>query len=119
MDSSENSRRRTEIVICWRIETTFIQFRRVDTFFLASRCDHVRLEPRKRFLKDIVVFDALPPRNSSTVCRVRIPQDGHFVATTISVNNAFARRTMALTIIDAGHWLLAMLVAGLVLGLFG
>ena len=42
-----------------------------------------------------------------------------FVATTISVNNAFAKRAMALTIIDAGHWLLAMLVAGLVLGLFG
>lgn len=42
-----------------------------------------------------------------------------FVATTISVNNAFAKRSIALTLIDAGHWLAAMLVAGLVLGLFG
>ena len=40
------------------------------------------------------------------------------VLTTISVNNAFAGRPLMLTLIDAGHWLLAMLVAGAVVGAF-
>lgn len=42
-----------------------------------------------------------------------------FVLTTLCVNNAFAGRTFLLSVIDAGHWLLAMLVAGAVIGLFG
>ena len=39
-----------------------------------------------------------------------------FVVTTIAVNNAFQRRKMMLTVIDGGHWLLALIVQGAVLG---
>jgi hypothetical protein len=42
-----------------------------------------------------------------------------FVVTTMAVNNAFARRTLALTLIDGGHWLAVLVVQGVVLGLFG
>ena len=42
-----------------------------------------------------------------------------FVATTIVVNNAFQKRSNALTIIDGGHWLVVLLIEGLVFGLFG
>lgn len=42
-----------------------------------------------------------------------------FVLTTIVVNNAFQKRTTALSVIDSGHWLLVLLVQGVVLGLFG
>jgi Protein of unknown function (DUF1761) len=42
-----------------------------------------------------------------------------FVVTTIVVNNAFAHRKVSLTIIDSGHWLAALLVAGIVIGAFG
>jgi len=42
-----------------------------------------------------------------------------FVLTTIAVNNAFAGRKPMLTLIDAAHWLGVLLVAGLVIGLFG
>jgi hypothetical protein len=42
-----------------------------------------------------------------------------FVATTITVNNAFQKRPIALTLIDAGHWLAVLIVQGIVLGLFG
>jgi len=42
-----------------------------------------------------------------------------FVATTVSVNYAFAGRKASLTLIDAGHWLAVLLVQGLVLGAFG
>jgi len=42
-----------------------------------------------------------------------------FVVTTISVNNAFQRRSLTLTVIDAGGWLAVLVVQGLVLGLFG
>ena len=42
-----------------------------------------------------------------------------FVVTTIVVNNAFAQRKVSLTIIDSGHWLAALLVAGIVIGAFG
>ncbi len=42
-----------------------------------------------------------------------------FVATTIAVNNAFQKRPAALTIIDAGHWLVVLLAQGAVIGLFG
>lgn len=41
-----------------------------------------------------------------------------FVLTTIAVNNAFTRRTTMLTVIDAGHWLGAMLILGAMLGAF-
>jgi hypothetical protein len=41
-----------------------------------------------------------------------------FVVTTISVNNAFQRRSITLTVIDAGGWLAVLVVQGLVLGLF-
>jgi hypothetical protein len=40
-----------------------------------------------------------------------------FVATTIAVNNAFQKRSVALSVIDSGHWLLVLLVQGLALGL--
>lgn len=42
-----------------------------------------------------------------------------FVVTTMAVNNAFAGRPGTLTAIDAGHWLVAMMVAGAVIGAFG
>jgi peptidoglycan biosynthesis protein MviN/MurJ (putative lipid II flippase) len=42
-----------------------------------------------------------------------------FVATTITVNNAYPGRKFALTIIDAGHWLLVLLIQGAIIGAFG
>lgn len=42
-----------------------------------------------------------------------------FILTTMSVNNAFAGRRTALTVIDSGHWLLVLLVCGMVIGAFG
>jgi len=42
-----------------------------------------------------------------------------FVATTISVNNAYPGRKLALTIIDSGHWLGVLLIIGIVIGAFG
>ena len=42
-----------------------------------------------------------------------------FVAPTIAVNNAFQKRTIKLTVIDSGHWLVVLLVQGIVIGLFG
>lgn len=42
-----------------------------------------------------------------------------FVVTTMSVNNAFGGRKTALTAIDSGYWLLAMIVSGAVIGAFG
>lgn len=39
-----------------------------------------------------------------------------FVVTTIAVNNAFQQRKVMLTVIDGGHWLLALIVQGAVLG---
>lgn len=42
-----------------------------------------------------------------------------FVVTSMAVNNAFAGRKTTLTVIDAGHWLLAMAVAGAIVGAFG
>jgi len=42
-----------------------------------------------------------------------------FVVTTLAVNNAYAGRKSTLTVIDAGHWLVAMVVAGAIVGAFG
>ena len=42
-----------------------------------------------------------------------------FVVTTVLVNNAFARRSYALTAIDAGHWLVALVLIGVVIGWMG
>ena len=42
-----------------------------------------------------------------------------FVVTTLAVNNAFSGRKAMLTVIDSGHWLAAMIVAGAVIGAFG
>jgi hypothetical protein len=42
-----------------------------------------------------------------------------FVVTTLVVNNAFAKRKISLTVIDAGHWFAALLVAGIIIGAFG
>ena len=42
-----------------------------------------------------------------------------FVLTTTLVNNAFGGRRYALTAIDAGHWLFAMLLMGAVIGWMG
>ncbi len=42
-----------------------------------------------------------------------------FVATTLLVNNTFAGRKGALTAIDAGHWLGALLIMGAILGVMG
>jgi hypothetical protein len=44
---------------------------------------------------------------------------GGFVLTTVLVNNAFAGRSHALTAIDAGHWLLTLIVMGAVIGWMG
>ena len=42
-----------------------------------------------------------------------------FVVTTMLVNNAFAGRRYMLTLIDAGHWLLVVVLMGLVIGWMG
>lgn len=42
-----------------------------------------------------------------------------FVVTTVAVNNAFGGRKFALTVIDSGHWLGALVVEGLIIGAFG
>ena len=42
-----------------------------------------------------------------------------FVATTVSVNNAYSDRKLALTIIDSSHWLGVLLIVGIVIGAFG
>lgn len=42
-----------------------------------------------------------------------------FMLTTMLVNNAFAGRKYALTAIDAGHWLLVVVVMGAVIGWIG
>ena len=42
-----------------------------------------------------------------------------FVATTTVVNNAFQRRSFTLTLIDGGHWLIVLVLQGIVIGLFG
>jgi hypothetical protein len=39
-----------------------------------------------------------------------------FVLTTLLVNNSFARRGRRLILIDGGHWLLALLLMGAVIG---
>jgi hypothetical protein len=41
------------------------------------------------------------------------------VATTTAVTNMFGDRRIMLTVIDTGHWLLALVVMGAVLGWFG
>jgi hypothetical protein len=41
-----------------------------------------------------------------------------FVVTTNAVNNAYQRRKLMLTIIDSGHWLVVLVLQGVVLGLF-
>jgi hypothetical protein len=42
-----------------------------------------------------------------------------FVMTTIVVNNAFAGRKIMLTLIDAGHWLAALMVMAAIIGALG
>jgi hypothetical protein len=42
-----------------------------------------------------------------------------FVATTTLVNNAFQMKPLALTLIDAGYWLLVLLAMGTILGMVG
>lgn len=42
-----------------------------------------------------------------------------FVVTTTAVDNAFAGRKPMLTVLDAGHWLAVLVVAGAVIGAFG
>lgn len=42
-----------------------------------------------------------------------------FVLTTTAVNYAFAGRRPALTVIDAAHWLLVLVLMGAVIGAFG
>ena len=42
-----------------------------------------------------------------------------FMVTTMLVNNAFAGRRYVLTAIDAGHWLLVVIVMGVVIGWIG
>ena len=42
-----------------------------------------------------------------------------FVITALAVNNSFANRPPALTLIDGGHWLVVLVVGGAIIGLFG
>jgi cytosine/adenosine deaminase-related metal-dependent hydrolase len=42
-----------------------------------------------------------------------------FIATTIAVNYAFGGRRIMLTVIDAGHWLLVVVLMGIVIGWMG
>jgi hypothetical protein len=41
-----------------------------------------------------------------------------FILTTIAVSNAFGGRKVMLTVIDAGHWLGAMVIMGAMIGAF-
>jgi hypothetical protein len=41
-----------------------------------------------------------------------------FIATAVSVNNMFGHRKFAHTLVDAGYWLAATIVAGIVIGAF-
>lgn len=42
-----------------------------------------------------------------------------FVATTMVVNNGFARRKPVLLLIDGGHWLVVLILMGVVIGFLG
>jgi Protein of unknown function (DUF1761) len=42
-----------------------------------------------------------------------------FVATTLVVNNAFGMRKPKLSVIDAAHWLVVLLIMGAIIGAFG
>lgn len=42
-----------------------------------------------------------------------------FIASTVCVNNAYAGRKLALTVIDSAHWLGVLLIIGAVIGAFG
>jgi hypothetical protein len=42
-----------------------------------------------------------------------------FVATTIAVNDSFQGAKVTLTLIDAGHWLVVLVLMGFVIGIFG
>jgi hypothetical protein len=42
-----------------------------------------------------------------------------FVLTTVAVNNAYSFRRPMLTVIDAGHWLGALVIIGGIVGYFG
>lgn len=42
-----------------------------------------------------------------------------FVATSIAVNDSFAGSPVSLTLIDAGHWLIVLVLMGAVIGVFG
>jgi len=42
-----------------------------------------------------------------------------FVVTAVAVNNMFAMRKAALSVIDSGHWLIVLLVMGGIIGAFG
>ena len=42
-----------------------------------------------------------------------------FVATTVAINNAYQGSRWSLPLIDAGHWLVVLLVMGAVIGAFG
>lgn len=42
-----------------------------------------------------------------------------FVATTTAVNHGFQGRPVSLTLIDAGHWLVVLVLMGAVIGLIG
>jgi hypothetical protein len=41
-----------------------------------------------------------------------------FVVTTLVVNNAFGRRKLALSVIDAAHWLAVLAIMGAIIGAF-
>jgi len=42
-----------------------------------------------------------------------------FVITSMAVNNGFGGRNVMVTVIDGGHWLVVLLVMGLIIGAFG
>jgi hypothetical protein len=42
-----------------------------------------------------------------------------FIATVLTVNNTFANRPAALSLIDGGYWLVVLIVDGAIIGLFG
>ncbi|HML12892.1 MAG TPA: DUF1761 domain-containing protein [Xanthobacteraceae bacterium] len=42
-----------------------------------------------------------------------------FVVTTLAANNAFGGRKIMLTVIDAGHWFVVLIVMGAIIGAFG
>jgi hypothetical protein len=74
------------------------------------------LELLMAFVLAGVIYHAGPVTPANGLLSAMLIWTG-FVLTTMVVNHRFARRPLALTLIDGGHWLVVLLVQGLAIGL--